>query len=260
MSAMRKPISVLLPVRNCQEIIRTTLESIQWADEIFVVDTFSSDQTLDICKEYGAKIVQHEYINSAKQKNWAVVQCQHDWVLQIDSDETLEEGFFEELIEKLANVPDDVHCFRIPRKNHYLGKWMKFCGIYPDYQTRLFRKAEGRWIEREVHAHVVVSGRVETFTHHIIHQGMPTLSKQLANLDRYTRYEADELYKQGIRFKPIQILLRPWLTFIHRFFVLQGFRDGWRGFIYCGYLACYVFLMYAKLWEMKLLNLNHSPK
>ncbi len=256
---MRQPISILLPTFNSAASVRDTLESVKWADEILVVDSFSTDETINICRDYGARVIQHEYINSAKQKNWAAPQCAHEWVFQIDTDEILEAGSRDEIEALLSTVADDVHAFRLPRRNHVLGRWMRRAGIYPDYQTRLFRRDRGRWIEREVHAHIVVSGEVRMLKHHIMHYGMPTISKQLRNLDRYTRYEADELRKQGIGFRWSSVILRPWLIFIHRYLWLKGFLDGWRGFILCSYVAFYVFLSHAKLWELEELGLEQSP-
>jgi len=257
---MRPRISILLPTFNSAAFVRDTLESVKWADEIMVVDSFSTDRTLEICQEYGARIVQHEYINSAKQKNWILPQCRHEWVLQIDSDETLEPGLREEIEEALASHSGDARAFRLPRKNHVLGRWMRHAGIYPDYQTRLFRRDYGSWIEREVHAHVQVSGEVRTLKHHIMHYGMPNISKQLRNLDRYTRSEADELRKQGVRFGWSRLIVRPWGVFFHRYVWLKGFLDGWRGFIVCGYFTIYDFLSQAKLWELEELGLEESPR
>src|SRR6476620_11353381 len=121
----RLPISVLLPTYNSATIIRDTLESIKWADEILVVDSFSTDGTLDICREYGARIIQHEYVNSAAQKNWALPQCRHEWVLQIDSDETLSDELCEEIAAAVAAAGPEVHAFRMPRRNFMLGRWLR---------------------------------------------------------------------------------------------------------------------------------------
>src|SRR6266542_390516 len=257
---MRPPISILLPTFNSAATVRDTLESIKWADEILVIDSFSTDETLEICREYGARIIQHEYENSAKQKNWVLPQCRHEWVLQIDTDETLEPGLREEIEGTLASIAESVHAFRLPRKNHVLGRWMRQAGIYPDYQTRLFRRDQGRWIEREVHAHLEVMGDTKTLRHHIMHYGMPNISKQLRNLDRYTRYEADELRKRGIHFRWSRLVLGPWLVFLHRYVWLKGFVDGWRGFILCSYFGIYDFFSQAKLWELEELGLEQSPR
>jgi hypothetical protein len=181
-------------------------------------------------------------------------------VLQIDSDEVLEAGLREEIEHAVASAGANDQGFRIPRKNHVLGRWMRYSGIYPDYQTRLFRRNYGRWIDQEVHAHVVVSGRVRTLEHHIMHYGMPHISKQLRNLDRYTRYEADEMLKLGKRFHWRSLLLHPWLVFFYRYIWQQGFREGWRGLILCVYQAIYKFLTIAKLWELEELKSYESPK
>jgi len=256
----RPKISVLLPTFNEQDIIRNCLESVKWADEILVVDSYSTDCTLDIVREYGARIIQHEYINSAKQKNWAVSQCHYEWVLQIDTDETLEEGAEDEIISAISAAPNDIQAFKLPRKNHFLGRWIKYAGMYPDHQTRLFRRDFGRWQDREVHAHVQVPQKVGILQHHFIHHGAPYLTRQLRNIDRYTRYEADELKKQGEKFKWNNLLIHPWLIFFYRYVYLKGFLEGWRGFIICVYLAYYSFFSYAKLWEIETLDLDHSPR
>ena len=258
---MAKPeITVLLPTYNCAAIVRNTLESIKWASDLLVVDSFSSDGTLDICREYGARIVQHEYINSAKQKNWALRHCRSEWIFQIDSDEVIEEGLREEMEQAISEAPPAVHAFRMPRKNHVLGRWMRYGGLYPDYQTRLYRRAYGRWSDREVHAHVQVPGKVVDLTHHVVHYGMETISKQLRNLDRYTRYEADELHGHGGGFHLYQLMFLPIFQFCHRYLYLKGFCDGMRGFILSAYSSIYFFLLLAKLWELEELELDHSPK
>jgi glycosyltransferase involved in cell wall biosynthesis len=257
---MTPKLSILLPTYNEQNTVEACLESVKWADEILVVDSYSTDQTLAIAKRYGARIIQHEYINSAKQKNWAAPQCSHEWVFQIDADEILEDGAVEEIYAAISNAPADVQAYKLPRRNHFLGKWISRAGMYPDHQTRLFRRDYGRWVEREVHAHLQVPQQKDILKSHILHYGAPVLTKQIRNLDRYTRYEADELKKQGKHFHWQKLLIHPWLVFLHRYLWQQGWRDGWRGFIICAYLGIYSFFTYAKLWEMEELGLEKSPK
>src|SRR6266496_2376408 len=198
---MGAKLSVLLPTFNNAAIVRAALESVRWVDEILVVDSFSTDDTLDICREYGARIAQHEYVQSAKQKNWAIPQCAHEWVLQIDSDEVLEPGLREEIQKVLENPPAGVDGFRINFKHHVLGEWVRVAGLYPEYHLRLFKRDAGRFEDKEVHAHVLVPGEVGTLQGHILHFGMTSLSKQLSNIDRYSRYQADEMKKCGKRFR-----------------------------------------------------------
>src|SRR5262249_60641154 len=127
-------------------------------------------------------------------------------------------------------------------------------------QTRVPPRAVAGWREREVHAHITVPGRVETLRHDLFHSDVFPLGKPLRNLDRYTRYEADELKKNRRRFRWHHLLLRPWGAFLYRYLWLQGFRDGWRGLIVCAYWGAYVFFTRAKLWEMEELGLEQSPR
>ena len=252
--------SILLPTYNCEKTIEQTLVSIKWADEILVVDSFSNDSTLDIVKEYGVNVIQHEYINSARQKNWALQYCTHDWVFQIDSDEILEPGADEIFRTAITNASETLHCYKMPRKNHVLGKWVKYGGLYPDWEYRLFRKKYGKWWNREVHSRIVVPGTIGILDTHLLHYGMPNISKQLSNLDRYTRYEADELKKGNIKFSFVKWILGPVYIFMRRYFLLQGFRDGWRGLFLAVYASFYFFLSHTKLLEIQLLKLDRSPK
>ena len=253
-------ISILLPTYNCENTIEHTLKSIEWADEILVIDSFSNDNTLTIVKKFGAKVFQHEYINSAKQKNWALKFVSNDWVLQIDSDETLEKGLREEIYSNLSDVSSRVHCFQIPRKNYVLGRWKPVCNLYPDYQTRLFKKDFARFADKEVHAKIICDGDILTLNHHIIHKGMPHISKQLSNLDRYARYEADELLKNNYRLKITDILFKPFGVFILKYFFQGGYKFGMRGLILSLYNYTYVLFKYLKYWEIKELGLKRSPK
>ncbi|MBT7514394.1 MAG: glycosyltransferase family 2 protein [Candidatus Marinimicrobia bacterium] len=253
-------ISILLPTFNCQTSVRASLASVEWADEIIVIDSFSKDDTIKIATEYGVRVFQHEYINSAKQKNWAIQHCPNEWIFQIDSDEILEEKAEGIIRDAINNAGENTHCFKMPRKNHVLGKWVKYGGLYPDWEYRLFRKVYGKWWDREVHSRIVVPGEVQTLETPLIHHGMPNISKQLSNLNRYTRYEADELSKKKIKFSFVKWVLGPIYYFMKRYILLQGYRDGWRGFFLAVYAGFYFFLSQAKLFEMETLKLKRSPE
>lgn len=257
---MSEKLSVLLPTFNNAAYMRPTLESIKWADEILVVDSFSTDATLELCREYGARIIQHAYIQSAKQKNWAIPQCAHEWVLQVDTDEVVEPELKTEILKLIQAPPQGVDGFRIPFKHHVFGEWVKVCNLYPEYHLRLFRRDAGRFQDKEVHAHVEVSGRVETLQHHILHYGMKSISNQLRNLDRYSRYQADELKKRGKKFHWTQLAFRPFALFAYYFFWTRGFTAGYRGLLISALNATFDFWAHAKLWELEKFNLPASPK
>lgn len=245
-------LSVLVPTYSCESIIRECLESVKWADEILICDSFSTDRTVEICREYTSNILQHEYVNSAKQKNWAIPRCANEWVLVIDSDERLEPELREEIQTFLSNPMPEVDACRMARKNMILGRWVKVADLWPDYVTRLFRRDVGRYGDKEVHADVTVPGRVLTFRHAFLHHGTPSLSKQIGLLDRYTRYQADEFAKHGRTFSWVRLLLRPPAAFCYYYFLKRGFTAGFRGLFVSAHAAVYSFYCYAKLWEKEL--------
>ncbi len=242
-------ISVLIPAYNSEKTIRYTLESVKWADEILICDSWSTDSTLEIAKDYGARIIQHEYINSALQKNWAIPQCAHEWVLIVDTDEVVEVELKQEIQNVLKNPDTKIDGYRIPRKNFIYGKWMQHGGIYPDYQLRFFRRDKGRYETREVHAHLKVPGKVETLKGHFIHEGFKDLKTWTIKLDRYIRYETDELLKQHKKFHVSRVTLYPFLVFLRSYIKDRGCLEGYRGFLLAMLESFYYFMMYARLYE-----------
>jgi len=244
-------LTVLIPTYNCQDHLRECLESVKWADEIFVVDSFSQDNTLSIAREYTSRIVQHEYVNSAKQKNWAIPQATHDWVLLIDSDELLEPALQQEMQGLLANLPPDYDAFRIPRKNIVFGKWVKSCRMYPDHQIRLFRKAVALYEDKEVHAHIKVSGPIGTLTYAFIQRGFVDVADTVVKWGRYTRYEGDQMVKTGRKSHWYDLVFRAPLAFLYYYFWTGGIREGQRGFYLSVMWSYYVFLKHARLWQIE---------
>jgi glycosyltransferase involved in cell wall biosynthesis len=214
-----------------------------------VVDSYSTDRTLEIARKYGAMIIQHEYINSAKQKNWAIPQCAHEWVLQIDADERLSQELQIEIQQILINPPIDVDGYSNPTKNHMFGEWIR---IYPDPRLRLFRRDKGRFEDKEVDARIIVPGCVEFLQNYVLHYGFENISQKLRPLDRYTRYEADEREKKGRHFSWFNIIFRPLAAFIYSYFYKRSFLFGTRGLILAIYRADFIFWTYAKLWEKEL--------
>ncbi len=242
-------LSVLLPTYNEETLIRDCLESVKWADEILVVDSYSTDATLEIASEYGARVIQHEYINSAKQKNWAIPQCSYEWVLQIDADERLDTELQEAIRKTLVAPPDNIDGYECRRKNHVLGLWIQTMELYPGWRLSLFRRDVGRYQEREVDARVIVPGKILPLNGHVLHYGFESISRRLQPLDRYTRYEADERESQGRKAGWFNLLCRPLGTFLYYFIWKQGFRNGYRGLIHSYLKADFIFWTYAKLWE-----------
>jgi glycosyltransferase involved in cell wall biosynthesis len=240
-------VSVLIPCFNNEDVIEECLQSVEWVDEIVVCDSFSTDRTCAIAEEYADRVLRHEYGNSASQKNWAIPQMAHEWVLIVDTDERVSPALRVE-IEQILEAPCEYVGFQVPRANHMFGRRLHYGGDWPDYQIRLFQRDAGRYQTREVHAHVLLEGKCGTLTSplmHYPHRSITSLRRVL--LRRYTTWEALEKHKQGVRFSWHQLLVRPTGAFFMRYIVRQGFRDGWQGLFMSGVWTCYVFITYWKL-------------
>lgn len=259
-TSIPQAITALIPCYNNADIIARCLDSVTWADEILLCDSFSSDETLAIAAQYGVRVIQREYGNSASQKNWAIPQAAHSWVLLVDTDEVITPELAQEIQTFLRKPPAGVDACRIARRNTILDRWIPDLNLWPDYVTRLFRQDAARYEEKEVHADIRVPGQLHTFQQPLIHYGTPHWSKQIVQLDRYTRYQADEWRKQGRRFSWLRTLTRPPAAFLYYYFVKRGYRHGMRGFFLSVHAAVYSFYTYAKLWEIEEMNLERSPR
>jgi glycosyltransferase involved in cell wall biosynthesis len=244
-------LSVTIITLNEEINIRRTLESVRWADEIIVLDSGSTDRTVAICREFTNTVYHQDWLGFGRQKNAAIYRATGEWVLSLDADEPVEAELAEE-IRRIIALPDACDGYRIPRKTFFLGKWMKHGGWYPDLNLRLFRRGKGRFEERAVHEAVKVSGTVGTTRHAILHYAYPDLESYLDSINKYSGLAVDVMAKKGIdAFKTswVNILFRPILTFLQKYFLRLGFLDGKHGLILNLFHAWYVFAKYAKAWE-----------
>ena len=247
---MRGKITVIVPCYNNQDIIRECLESVKWADEIIVCDSYSKDATVEIAREYTGRIIQHEYINSAVQKNWAIPQAANEWVMIVDSDERVTAQLRGEIENLLDGVPSN-DGYKIPRANFSFGKQLKYGGYWPDYQLRLFKKNKGRYEPRYVHAHVELDGNCGFLKNHLLHFHDRTLFQVTEKmLFRYARWEAMErLNKKEPRLW--ELFLKPPGVFVYRFFYQRGFKDGLGGFFAASLWAAYIFMTYWNMFRLR---------
>jgi glycosyltransferase involved in cell wall biosynthesis len=244
-------LSVVLITYNEQPNIRRTLESVQWADEIIIVDSGSSDATVSICREYTEKVFHQEWLGFGKQKNAAIDKASGEWVLSLDADEPVEVALAEELRCIIA-APQALDGYRIPRKTFFLGKQIRYGGWYPDRNLRLFRKGAGRFEERAVHEAIKVQGTVGNTRHAILHYAYPDLASYMSSINKYSSLAVNVMAEKGItRFKAgwVNILFRPVLTFVLKYFFRFGFLDGKHGLVLNLFHSYYVFAKYAKAWE-----------
>lgn len=253
MTDSKQRLSVAIITMNEESNIRRTLESVTWADEIVVVDSGSIDRTVPICREYTDKVIHQDWLGYARQKNLAIERTSGGWVLSLDADEPLEPGLAEEIRAIIAS-PSALDGYRIPRKTIFLGKWIRHGGWYPDLNLRLFRKGKGRFQERAVHEAIRVDGSVGTTRHAIVHHTYPDIVSYMARISAYSTLAVDVMAEQGIgRFKAswLNIITRPVLTFVHKYFLRLGFLDGKHGLILNLFHSYYVFAKYAKAWERR---------
>jgi glycosyltransferase involved in cell wall biosynthesis len=244
-------LSVVIVVRNAERTIGQAIRSAGFADECLVVDTGSTDQTLEIIKESGVRLLLHSWEGYAKTKQWAVEQAANDWVFLLDADEMITEGLSKEVGETLVTKPDSIDGFSCPRKNYFLGKWMRWGGWYPDRVVRLFRKSQVQFTQVQVHETVQVNGDLGTLQSPLEHFTDDTLKDYLYKLNIYTTLSAKDLTEKGkhchwwdLWFRPIWMLLRMAIFKL-------GILDGWRGILLAALSGIHVLVKYAKLrnWE-----------
>lgn len=243
-------ITIAIITKNEERNIRDCLESVKWADEIVVVDNGSTDHTLSICKEYGARVFQEEWKGYSGQKNSAIEKAGNEWVLNLDADERVSPELRQEM-QKCLEENQDVDGYWIPRKNFFLGRWIRYCGWYPDLNLRLFRRSRGRFGERAVHERVEVQGKTLTLTQPLIHETYRSLSDFFQRMDRYSSLAAGEMLREGRKFRSIDPVFRPPFTFLQMYVLRAGFLEGYLGMVLSVLYSYYTFAKYIKLRELK---------
>lgn len=290
-------LTVALITLNEEANLPRTLESVmplvgEGRGEIVVVDSGSTDRTVEIAKSFGAQVYLEAWKGFAAQKNSAMEKGSGEWVLQLDADEALEAGLCDE-IKRIVEFPAEmdrtarksrlaelgyvfrnrnsakeiraaqrvsdsprihfhmVSGFYIPRKNFFLGRWIKHGGFYPDPKLRLIRRGAGKFEEYGAHPTIKVSGLTGQLKHALIHNAYPTLRGYIDHMNSYSSSGAEVAVAKGHRsFSLINIVLRAKLTFIYNYFFRLGFLDGREGFLLHAYHAVYVSWKYAKAWEL----------
>lgn len=249
---VKNKISVVINTFNEEKNIARALGSLKWADEVVVCDMYSSDQTAEISKKMGAKVVLHKpkkYVELVR--NFNISQASNDWILILDPDEEISES----LAKKLQDLVDieEASFVEIPRKNIIFGKWMQNSMWWPDYNIRLFKKGSIIWGE-EIHRPPKTEGNglrlapEEGFA--IIHHHYESISQFISRMDRYTDAQSEELVKNGYKFNWVDIIHKPTGEFLSRYFANRGFEDGLRGLALSLLQAFSYLVMYLKVWEI----------
>jgi glycosyltransferase involved in cell wall biosynthesis len=248
-----KTLSVAIIARNEEANLPRTLESVRWADEIVLVDSGSTDKTIDIASKFGAKVIREEWHGFGKQKNLAIEHCTSEWTLSLDADEEVSEALAQEITHLLEETPE-VDAYFVPRRNFFLGCWIRHGGYYPDPKLRLFRKGVACFEERVVHETVRYVGPTRTLHGDLIHHAYSTLESYIEHMNRYSTLGAEQTASKNktSRSWPTflwNILLNPAATFFYNYILRLGFLDGREGLLLHLYHSAYVSWKYAKAWQ-----------
>jgi glycosyltransferase involved in cell wall biosynthesis len=246
-----KNISAIVITKNEEANIADCLQSINWVDEIILVDAESSDRTIEIGKRFTSKIFIHRWEGFAKQKAFALTKTSNEWILHIDADEQISSDLREEII---ALQETDINGFYLRRENYLLKKHIKSCGWDSDYQLRLVKKSKTRLTDRLVHEGFVVEGKTQRLKNRLIHFTFTSIEKTITKINHYSSLRAEELYKKGRRIGGFGIVSHGFAGFLKFYFLLGGFKDGVHGLVISLFHLITTFLVYMKLWELQLQN------
>ena len=247
----RRKLSATIITFNEEHNIRRCLESIKWVDEIIVVDSFSTDRTVEICKEYTDRVIQREWPGHVRQKQFALEQATGDWVLSLDADECLSEQSIRELQETVLDDNPAVDGFIFPRKSFYLGRWINHGGWYPDSKLRLVRRGRAHWGGVDPHDKLITDGNTVQLKHDMLHYVYRDIAHQLKTVDSFSAISAEQWHRQGKRFNLLLLLVRPPIRFLEMYVWKLGLLDGMPGFVIAVVSSYYVFLKYARLWALQ---------
>ena len=260
---MKISLSVIILTYNEEIHIGRLLKNIgDWADEIFIVDSFSTDKTLEITRKYGCKIFQHKFENQAQQFNWALdnLKIKNDWILRLDADEYLVEELKSEIAEKLRSISTDINGFYIKRRVYFIGRWIKHGSYYPFWFLRLFRKGKARSEQRQMDEHIVLlEGKAKKLKNDFIDDNKKGLTDWISKHNNYSMREAAAVLVGdfGISkkkfFYRLPLFFRACFYFCYRYFFRLGFLDGKEGLIFHFLHAFwYRFLIDAKIYESRI--------
>ncbi len=242
-------ISATIITANEERNLPRAIESLRCCDEIVVVDSGSTDRTVQVAARLGARVIESSWRGYAAQKNLAAEQARYDWILSIDADEALSEALEAE-IWQLKKTGPAYDAYTVPRLAQYLGRWILHSGWYPDRKVRLYDRRKARWVGDLVHERVETSGRIGHLQSNLLHFTCSSLSEHLKSLDRYTTLAAQELVARGQKVGWRHLILAPAWTFLRTYVFQRGFLDGFEGLTIAHMAAVYTYLKFAKARNM----------
>ena len=243
-------ISITLITLNSEKTLKLVLEAVSWADEIILVDSGSTDKTLEIARQFNAKIIYRAFDGYGSQKNFATSQASNDWILSLDDDEILTPELQQE-IQNLSLSTTNYNGFKIPRSLIFLGKLLKFSGEYKRLTLRLFNRKQGNWNAEYVHESVEVNGKIGILKHQILHDSYRDLTDYFNKFNKYTSLGAKTLAERGKTASSFKIISRFPTTFLKIYLLKGSCLDGYAGFMWALLTAINPVVKYAKLREIR---------
>lgn len=255
MSVQKFSVSLVIITLNEEKAIERCIRSVPFADEVIVVDSGSTDQTVSLAQKCGAKVINEKWRGYAKQKIFATEQAKNDWVLSLDADEALSPELLNEMTQLLQNKKlfeqNNIDAFVMPRLTQHLGVWLRHGGMYPDYQTRLFNKSRAHWLDTHVHEKIIAKNVVR-LNGPIWHWSFENISHQIETINKYSSLRAQDFQAKGKSFSCFKMIGKMLSKFFECYVIKQGFRDGRVGLIVSVVSSFATFLRWAKLYELEL--------
>ena len=252
MTSARQPYSLVVITRNAADLLPDCIASAAGADEVLVVDSGSSDTTLDVAHRLGARVIQQDWLGYGPQKRFAALQAKHDWVLSLDADERLTPEL-RASIERVLQNPQAA-AYLLPRCNRFMGRWLRHGEGYPDWCARLFDRRRGNWSDDAVHEKLLADGPLLKLSGDLLHESEQGLADYLDKQNHYTDLQAQRMHAVGKRFSVLKMLTSPFARFVKFYFLRRGFLDGVPGLVHIA-LGCLTgFLKYAKLRELNVVR------
>lgn len=245
----RPLLSIAVIARNEIDRIPALLDSVSFADEVVVVDSGSTDGTVELCRAAGARVEHRDWLGYAAQKQVALELANGAWVLNLDADEALSPKAADEVLSAVRNAGPDVAAYSMPRMSRYLNRWIRHGGWYPDRKVRLVRRGAGRWVGDGIHERLEVTARVEHLTHPILHYVYRGISDQIQTIDRFSTIAAEHRGRPGSTWYLLAGLFHAVGKFLECAVWKAGLLDGLPGLVIAVNSSFYVFLKHAKAWE-----------
>ena len=249
----RSSISAFVICQDEERNIRRCLESLKWCDEIIVIDSGSTDETLSICREYTQKVIKRPWSGHIDQKAFGLDQCSSEWVLNIDADEEVSAELCSEILNVLAedtHTPPVINGYYLQRVVFYLNRWWRKGGWHPERRMRFMRRKFASWGGEDPHEKASVTGKTSRLRGELYHYTYSDMSDHVRSLNTFSSISAHSMFERGERSSFMKVMFNPLARFLKFYFLRRGYREGFAGFLVANLESYYVFLKYAKLWEL----------